>query len=167
MYGWHDGAKARPHAPSRQAQWVNGCLRKANIPESDWFRLAQCRESWKKLVYQRFPPEKVDRNKEIALDQWAPRIPDFAVPDPLDPLEEEENVGGSEEEVGDVRRGRPQHQAWRAYRQPQRPGAPIAQRQQRANRNADGPWGCPPYNFSAAPILLRQNRSFGIRFGPM
>ena len=53
------------------------------------------------------------QKQRTALDQWAPgrRIPDFALPDPLDPVEEEENVGGSEEEVGDVRSKRPQHQA--------------------------------------------------------
>lgn len=44
MYGWLENAGAKPHAPPKQAQWINSCLRTAAIPELDWFRLAQNRQ---------------------------------------------------------------------------------------------------------------------------
>ncbi len=44
---------------------------------------------------------------------------------------------------GEVRRGRPRHRARRAYRQAQRDGVPIGQREQRAHRNSAGQWQCP------------------------
>lgn len=41
LFGWLEGAQAKAHAPSKQAQWINSCLKAARIPETDWYRLAQ------------------------------------------------------------------------------------------------------------------------------
>ena len=41
LFGWLEGAGAKEHAPPRQAQWINACLRAAKIPEADWFRLVK------------------------------------------------------------------------------------------------------------------------------
>ena len=55
MFGWIENAGAKPHAPYRQAQWINSCLKKAQTPEADWFRLAQNKTEWKKRIYEAFP----------------------------------------------------------------------------------------------------------------
>ena len=144
MYGWLQGAKAKPHAPSRHAQWINSCFKQAGIPESDWFRLAQHRDKWKQLVYAKFPPERVCSTKETMLDNWRPGrpVPQFAQPHG-ERVEQNEEAQGCDEDIGEVRRGRPRHRARRAYRQAQRDGVPIGQRQQRAHRNSAGQWQCP------------------------
>lgn len=70
LFGWLEGAGAKEHAPPRQVQWINACLRAAKIPEADWFRLAQDRSVWKHLVYEAFPNEVVSPQHERALDRW-------------------------------------------------------------------------------------------------
>ena len=145
MYGWMTGALPKPHAPSRQAQWVNNCLRLAGIPQSDWFRLAQSRSHWRTLVYSKFPPEKVDREGEQQLNTWRPGrpVPAFCTNSPHPEPPHPPAAQGSDEEAGDIRRGRPQHQARRRYHEAPRPDAETGQRQQRAHRNAAGEWECP------------------------
>ena len=143
MFGWLHDAKAKPHAPSRQAQWVNGCFKVAGIPESDWFRLAQNKAAWRRLVHERFPPETVDSTKERQLDSWSVGRPLPAFAQTPHQPEDMEMGQGSDDNVGDVRRGRPRGRARRMYRQAQRPGVAVGQRQQRAHRNAAGDWECP------------------------
>ncbi len=101
MYGWLQGAKAKPHAPSRHAQWINSCFKQAGIPESDWFRLAQHRDKWKQLVYAKFPPERVCSTKATMLDNWRPGrpVPQFAQPHG-ERVEQNEEAQGSDEDIG-------------------------------------------------------------------
>jgi hypothetical protein len=116
-----------------------------NIPQSDWFRLAQSRSRWRSMVYSKFPPEKVNLEHEQQLNNWRPGrpIPAFGtnLSDPQPP--HPPAAPGSDEEAGDIRRGRPQHQARRRYQEAPRPDAEVGQRQQRAHRNAAGEWECP------------------------
>ena len=102
MFGWLDGASAKQHAPPRQAQWVNSCLKAAKISEMDWFRLAQDRSTWRKIVTKAFPVEKVNPEREGQLDSWRPGrpVPPFALPQerPERPDNEDE---GSEADVAE------------------------------------------------------------------
>ena len=99
MFGWIENAGAKPHAPYRQAQWINSCLKKAQIPEADWFRLAQNKTTWKKRIYEAFPQEKVNRDFEQALDQWRPGrpLPNFVPTSQI--VEDDQSADGSEQEV--------------------------------------------------------------------
>ena len=55
--GWISDARAKPHSPYKQAQWLNACIRDANISEIDWYRLAQNKAQWTKLVLHAYPTE--------------------------------------------------------------------------------------------------------------
>ena len=70
LFGWNECTKAKQRCPFKQAQWINSCLRAANLSEMDWFRPAQERSEWKKRVYSAFPVEAVLRERERELDQW-------------------------------------------------------------------------------------------------
>jgi ribonuclease HI len=141
MFGWIDGNKARPRAPPRQAQWINSCLRAAQIADADWFRLAQNKNEWKRRVQEAFPPEKVHPDREQALNAWRPGrpLPAFANTAPNE-AEAEDMAAGSEEDIGEVRRGRARQRVRRMYA---RGGGAEASRHERAQRNAAGQWECP------------------------
>ena len=139
MYGWLHVASAKPHAPPRQAQWINSCLRAAGIPEGDWFRRAQNREAWRAEVYRAFPPETLKHEHSAALDNWRPGqpVPDFAKAEV--PEQDVQSNAGSEQEIGERRRGRARHRARREYRH----GNAQDVRTARAHRNDRGEWACP------------------------
>ena len=71
----------------------------------DWFRLAQDRSEWKKLVHKAFPVETVLRERERELDQWrlGDPIPAWARQREDDPVDQE--FSNSEDELGERRRG--------------------------------------------------------------
>ncbi|CAJ1396225.1 unnamed protein product [Effrenium voratum] len=144
MFGWLDGASAKQHAPPRQAQWVNSCLKAAKISEMDWFRLAQDRSTWRKIVTTAFPVEKVNPEREGQLDSWRPGrpVPPFALPQgrPERPDNEDE---GSEADVAERVRGRARGQGQVMYGVGGRRAAARATRQQRAHRDEQGNWACP------------------------
>ena len=141
MFGWIDGNHARPRAPPRQAQWINSCLKAAGIADADWFRLAQNKTAWTRRVQEAFPPEQVVSSKEDILDQWRPGrpLPDFART-PHNQVPEQMDGGGSDEDLGEVRRGRARPRVRRMYA---RGGAQQGSRHERAQRNAQGLWECP------------------------
>ena len=104
FFGWTENAGAKPHAPYRREHWSNSCVKKAQIPDVDLFRLAQNKTTWKKRIYEAFPQEKINRDFEQALDQWRPGrpLPNF---DPTSHImEDNQSADGSEQEVGEQRR---------------------------------------------------------------
>lgn len=95
---------------------------------------------WRRRVYQAFPPEQVDTQKERQLDQWrfGQPLPGFAQPAPH--RDDAHSDHGTEVDLGERQRGRPRRQlVCREYRY----GDPHAIRQQRVPRNATGQFECP------------------------
>ncbi|CAL1153616.1 unnamed protein product [Cladocopium goreaui] len=105
-------------------------------------RLAQNKNEWKRRVQEAFPPEKVHPDREQALNAWRPGrpLPAFANTAPNE-AEAEEMAAGSEEDIGEVRRGRARQRVRRMYA---RGGGAEASRHERAQRNAAGPMGGHP-----------------------
>ena len=123
---------------------MNSCLKAAKISEMDWFRLAQDRSTWRKIVTTAFPVEKVNPEREGQLDSWRPGrpVPPFALPQgrPERPDNEDE---GSEADVAERVRGRARGQGQAMYGVGGRRAAARATRQQRAHRDEQGNWACP------------------------
>ena len=70
LFGWITDARAKPHSPFKQAQWLNACIRDANISEIDWYRLAQNKAQWTKLILHAHPKETVLLEREREMDSW-------------------------------------------------------------------------------------------------
>ena len=138
LFGWIEGTKAKQRCPFKQAQWINSCLRRANIAEMDWFRLAQNRSAWKRKVLEAFPPEVVKVERERVLDGWriGDPIPDWALPGPQEQREEPHE--DSDEELGEVRRGNNRDADPRPYGR-----RPRARRQDRREDKGVGVPTCP------------------------
>ena len=145
LFGWLDGAGAKAHAPPKQAQWINACLQAAGIPETDWFRLAQDRKNWKQRVYQAFPTEAVIPDHEQALDRWkvGRPLPPHIPMDAFRRVSNSPEAGGSDVDLGEVRRGRARNRTRKLYGETDRDKFAVNVRQQRAHKNEQGTWKCP------------------------
>ena len=110
LFGWLSEAGAKQHSPFKQAQWLNACLRDANISEIDWYRLAQNRARWQKVVHEAYPKEVVLLDRERELDAWrvGQPIPRWAR---NNQPQGERNYEDSDNELGERRRGGDQHMA--------------------------------------------------------
>ena len=75
LFGWARDFPTRNHAPMSQHQWLQEVLNKANVPNIDWFRLAQDRKKWFSLINKVCPREELDKDKEKALNKWWPGKP--------------------------------------------------------------------------------------------
>ena len=104
LFGWVENADAKQRCPFKQAQWLNACLHHAGISEVDWFRLAQDRSQWRKLVLAAYPTETVQPHRERELDAWklGDPIPAWAQ---APPQEQEREYANSDDELGERRRG--------------------------------------------------------------
>ncbi|CAE8670872.1 unnamed protein product, partial [Polarella glacialis] len=69
------GHKAKERAFAGQAQWLEKCLRAADIPSGDWFRLAQTRSAWRNMVSAAFPTSTLTEEQKKDLDKWRPGRP--------------------------------------------------------------------------------------------
>ena len=58
----------------RQQQWLQYLLAQTQVTELDWFRVAQDREEWKRVVLATFPITKIDKRKEALLNAWEPGL---------------------------------------------------------------------------------------------
>ena len=142
LFGWVEHACGKERCPFKQAQWINSCLRHADIPEIDWFRLAQDRNAWTAKIMAAFPPERVEVQKEREFNRWkvgAP-IPVWARPTELENMERQ--YDHSEDEMGQHRHGNLDNAEPGSYGRERRP------RRDRRQRAPPGPPTCPVCNAS-------------------
>ncbi|CAE8616179.1 unnamed protein product, partial [Polarella glacialis] len=105
------GHKAKERAFAGQAQWLEKCLRAADIPSGDWFRLAQTRSAWRNMVSAAFPTSTLTKEQKKDLDKWRP-----GRPLPNNTLQDEtteqpdEPVGPDNENSGDEVEMRERHE---------------------------------------------------------
>ena len=78
LFGWiRRHSKARRGGPT-QLSWIAGLLKEAKIPDLDWFRLAQNRDStgWLDLINRAYPtPPKMTKEYAKELNDWRPGLP--------------------------------------------------------------------------------------------
>ena len=74
LFGWCKGHNIRQHPHMRQQQWLQYLLAQIQVTELDWFRVAQDREEWKRVVLATFPITKIDKRQEALLNAWEPGL---------------------------------------------------------------------------------------------
>jgi hypothetical protein len=100
LFGWKKGCLLKASTWGAKTTWLTKCLKYAGIPEGDWFRRAQDRGQWRKMVSEAFPANRISKEQQKALDEWRPgqRLPDNA-PDEVAYSDLEENAEDQEDEA--------------------------------------------------------------------
>ena len=75
LFGWWKARTIKANTWTAQSRWLERCLKDAQIPVGDWFRLAQARSKWRKLVNEAFPTKELTLQEKRQLDQWRPGSP--------------------------------------------------------------------------------------------
>ena len=111
LFGWWQNKKSKIClGVIMQPMWLRRIVRQAGIPAIDWFRLAQDRKEWRKLIQKAIPQKSLTKEQKMELDQWMPGLPlpgisleEQGGEGIISPEEgEEEEREASEEEEGEV-----------------------------------------------------------------
>ena len=72
LFGWWQGHLTTMRPPMRQQQWLQYLIAQVQTTELDWFRLAQDREEWTRVVLATYPVTVIDREQQASLNRWSP-----------------------------------------------------------------------------------------------
>ena len=75
MWGHWQDAEPGQFGPTRQQKWLQTVLKLADIPELDWFRLAQVRPTWDALIKRGLPRPVLKPHQKRAINAWRPGRP--------------------------------------------------------------------------------------------
>ena len=109
LFGWweHNAPSLHGKGVSRvtQPMYMSKVLRAGEISEMDWFRLAQDRKGWRRMITRKWPNKKIDAVRERQLNEWRPgeTLPGQTGEDPA-----EGEAGGVRYALARLRREEPQ-----------------------------------------------------------
>ena len=106
LFGWWAGRKSKfRFGVILQPIWLRRVIKDAGVPKIDWFRLAQDRKGWRKLVDKAYPKSSLTKDQRTAINEWHPGKPLPGVNEEAEEIVtgwEEESEESSEEEREDT-----------------------------------------------------------------
>ena len=70
LFGWWGGHRRRNHAPMGQRQWLSGLVKRTGLRAIDWFRVAQDKRAWNRIIDASFPVADHQTELEARVDTW-------------------------------------------------------------------------------------------------
>ena len=153
MWIGHVRAYACKSTPEKLAIWLVGrrhlnrlngltlAFRRQVYPRN---RLVPFSSRSEQRVYQAFPTEAVIPDHERALDRWKVGclLPPHIPMDAFRRVSNSPEAGGSDVDLGEVRRGRNRNRTRKLYGETDRDKFAVNVRQQRAHKTEQGTWKC-------------------------
>jgi len=110
LFGWWAGhASKKRFGVILQPIWLRRVVREAGVPLIDWFRVAQDRKEWRKIVDRACPRAGLTEEQRVELERWRPGLPLPGATQEVMAAERargESEGEGSEEEGTAMQRGR-------------------------------------------------------------
>ena len=110
LFGWWAGkASKKRFGVILQPMWLRRVIREAGVPGIDWFRLAQDRKGWRKLVNKAFPTASLSASRRAELNAWHIGLPLPGTDESDTPMQiqaEEESNEGDESDADGIEPGR-------------------------------------------------------------
>ena len=74
LFGWWSQHFIQRRPMYRQEQWLNYLLAQIQVNSLDWFRLAQDRDEWKRVVLSTFPVQSLSKADIANVRRWGPGL---------------------------------------------------------------------------------------------